>query len=97
MKKIKKKLPFIIFVLCFLPYVLILAMSVYYAFAGYEIRTFVTGELIETFYGLEAFCRCATAAFEILWYVWIIPLCLIYQAVYLFVRFYLCDKMKNSD
>lgn len=97
MKKIIKKLPFIIFVLCFLPYALILAMSVYYAFAGYEIRTFVTGELIETFYGFEAFCKCATAAFGILWYVWIIPLCLIYQAVYLFVRFYLWDKRKNSD
>ncbi len=97
MKITARKVSFAVFLLCFLPYVFIIGVSTYYAIAGYEVRAFLSGELVKTLYGMQAFAESATFLIAVFWYFAIIPMCLAYQVIYLLVRFILWDKKKNGD
>lgn len=96
-KIIARKILFVLFLLCFLPYVFVLAVSTYYAIAGYEVRAFLSGELIKTLYGAQAFAELAIFLLAILWYFAIIPICLAYQVIYVIAKLILSNKKKNGD
>lgn len=72
----KKKIPKIILILSFAPYVFCLGYGIYSAFAGF---TFFWS----TSYGFEAFTNSMVIMAFLLCYYPIIPPCLIYQLVYL--------------
>lgn len=96
-KRFLKKLPKVLFLLCFLPYLFLAGAGIYYAFFGWEEFVLFSTREPQIFYGIEAFCQSALFWLYFLWYLWVIPACLIYQAIYLAVKFYLWVKKKNSE
>lgn len=73
-----KKIPKIILILSFAPYVFLLLCGIYSAFAGF-------GFFFSTSYGFQGFMDSIfLMGFLLCWYP-VLPSCLIYQLVYLFV------------
>lgn len=97
MKRFLKKLPKVLFLLCFLPWAFILIMGIYCAVFGYESREFLANEVTEIYYGAQGFAKGVHSCLVVFWYLGIILACLVYQGAYLFVKFYLWDKNKNSE
>jgi len=79
--KIKK----IILYITFTPYVYILLISIYHAIFGYDVYTLILPTYVETIYGLEAFKEVFILNLLGLTFIPIIPICLIYQLVYLII------------
>ncbi len=97
MKSFFKKTSKILFWLCFLPYAFILVNGIYHAIVGYENRAFVTGDIISTYYGMDAFLESVTVSYLFLLYFGIIPACAVYQVVYFIATLYFNNKNKNRD
>lgn len=81
----KKKLEKIIFILSFLPYILILLISLYVAIFGDNVYT-ISGEKYGVF-GLDVFLNWLTELIYV-YCVWIpiLPVVAIYQVIYLMVK-----------
>ncbi|MDE6519135.1 MAG: hypothetical protein K2K91_01560 [Ruminococcus sp.] len=73
----KKKIPKIILILSFIPYAFVLLYGVYSAFFGFE--------FFATSYGFQGFSDSIIIMTILLCYFPVIPICLIYQLVYLTV------------
>lgn len=78
-KKIFKAL----FIISFIPYVILLLISLYYAFFGYDVYTLILPVYVKTIYGVEAFLETLTVNVLTLFYIPIIPILLIYQIAYI--------------
>jgi len=79
--KIKK----IILFITFLPYIYILLLSTYHAIFGYDVYTLILPTYVKTIYGIEAFKEVFILNLLGLTFIPIIPICLIYQIVYLII------------
>lgn len=84
MKNRKLSISKIIFWCSFIPYIVIILISLYYAINGHDVKAFVSGDYIRTDYGLTAFLNVG------LWLVcWssmvvpIIPIMFIYQIIFI--------------
>lgn len=57
MKENRRKVSKVIFIISFIPYIIMILFALYYAIAGEEIYTFLSHEYIRTDYGIEVFMR----------------------------------------
>lgn len=80
----KKKIFGVIFKLSFIPYVILVLISIYYAIAGYDVYTWILPEYVRTIYGLEAFAETLSLnVFSLCFVLPILPVIIIYQLVYI--------------
>ena len=50
----KKKIFKVLFFISFLPYIILILISIYHAILGYDIYTWINHQYIETIYGIDA-------------------------------------------
>lgn len=82
----KKKIFRVIFKLSFIPYVILMLISIYYAIAGYDVYTWILPEYVRTIYGLEAFAESLLLNVLMLCFRFpILPVLIVYQLVYITV------------
>ena len=79
------KLKKIILFITFIPYLYILSLSIYHAIFGYDVYTLILPVYVKTIYGIEAFREVFIINLLGLTFIPIIPICLIYQIVYLII------------
>lgn len=88
------KLKKIILIISFLPYIYILLLSFYHAIFGYDVYTLILPVYVKTIYGIEAFREVFIIKLLTLTFIPIIPICFIYQLVYLII--FLFKKYKKQ-
>lgn len=82
----KKKIFKIIFVLSFLPYIILVLISIYYACFGYDVYTWILAEYVRTIYGMDAFIETLFwNSLMLCLYIPILPIVVIYQIIYVVV------------
>lgn len=86
MSKKKVKISRIIFIISFVPYIILILISLYYAIFGYDVYTWILPVYKGTIYGFDAFRETLLWNLIILCYIPILPILLIYQLIY-FVRY----------
>lgn len=91
--KNKKRNFKIIFMLSFTPYIILLAISLYYAIFGHEVYAFLGGH-IRTDYGITAFLDTLTWNALRLCYIPILPIIATYQIIYIIIHFIKYQKNK---
>ncbi|NLK23665.1 MAG: hypothetical protein GX309_06715 [Clostridiales bacterium] len=74
----------IVFFISFIPYIWILLRALYYSIFGYKKFTWVLSYYVGTDYGIEAFKNSIILDGFALCICGIIPICVIYQIVYIF-------------
>lgn len=90
----KRKIYKIIFIISFLPYVILLLISLYHAIFGYDLYTMILPTYVKTLYGMEAFLQTLIWNSIRLCFIPILPICLIYQLIYLIT--YIFKKITTS-
>ncbi len=90
-----KKVPFIILLISFLPYIAILGYGLYSAIFGYDVYTLILPTYVKTIYGLDAFLEAITVLGLVFLFVPVIPICAVYQLCYIIVKIIL--KLKNKS
>ena len=85
--KNKRKISKTFFILSFLPYIILVLISSYYAIFGNDIYAFMGG-YIRTDYGMTAFLDTLTWNCLILTFIPILPISLIYQIIYILIYIY---------
>ncbi len=90
-----KKIPFIILLISFIPYIAILGFGLYSAIFGYDVYTWILPTYVETLYGLDAFLEAVTVLSLVLSFYLVLPLCLLYQLGFAAVKIIL--KLKNKS
>lgn len=63
MNKNKKRVSRVIFIIFFIPYMIMILFALYFAIHGDKVYTFVTHEYIRTDYGISVFIRLMTMLF----------------------------------
>ncbi len=91
---VKKKIPQIIFWLSFMPYLLLLGYSIYHAIFGYDVYTMILSQYVETLYGWDAFLRVLLWTGFAMCIIPVLPVCLLYQILYLFI--YIIKRLKSK-
>ena len=91
--KNKRKIFKTIFILSFLPYIILVLISSYYAIFGNDIYAFMGG-YIRTDYGMKAFLDTLTWNCLILTFIPVLPIIAIYQIIFIII--YVINKFKNS-
>lgn len=95
-RKLKKKRIYkILFIVSFLPYIILLAISLYHAIFGYDVYTLILPTYVKTIYGIEAFVSTLFWNALALCFIPIIPICLLYQIIIL-VK-YIIKKIKDRS
>ena len=82
----KNKIAKIIFVLSFLPYVILILISLYHAIFGYDVYTLIKPQYIRTSYGTEAFGESLVWNSLVLCVIPVLPIVLIYQIIYIVIK-----------
>ncbi len=90
--QVKKKVLRIVLVISLAPYLFLVGYSLYYAIFGYDLYTMILPEYIRTIYGWEAFSHVFIWTGIVLCFIPVLPICLLYQIIYLFV--YLIKRQK---
>lgn len=84
MNKNKKRLSKIIFILSFIPYIIMILFSLYFAIGGEKIYTFMSHEYIRTDYGMPVFIKSMSMLVYIGTFKFpILPILIIYQIVFI--------------
>lgn len=83
--KNKSKISKIIFIFSFLPYIILLLISLYYTIFGYEVYTFV-GVYVRTIYGIEAFLDTLVWNALVLCIIPVLPTVAIYQIIFIIIK-----------
>jgi hypothetical protein len=79
----KEKIYKILLVISFLPYVLLILISLYHSIFGYDVYTLILPTYVKTIYGMEAFISTLSWNALLLCFLPILPICLLYQIIYL--------------
>ncbi len=82
---VKIKMIRILFWLSFAPYVFLLCYSTYHAIFGYPVYSFIMHHYVETIYGWDAFLMVFIWTGIALCFIPVLPICLLYQIIYLFI------------
>ena len=85
----KNNITKIIFILSFLPYIILVVISLYHAIFGHDIYAFLGG-YIRTDYGVEAFLDTLVWNALGLCFIPVLPIVAIYQIIFIII------KMKNK-
>lgn len=83
----KKKIFKVLFFISFLPYIILILISIYHAILGYDIYTWINHQYVETINGIDAFTETLFwngITFSI---IPILPISLIYQIIYIVIYF----------
>lgn len=91
----KRKIYKIIFIISFLPYIVLLLISLYYAIFGYNIYTLILPTYVKTIYGIEAFVEALFWNSLGLFFIPILPICIIYQLIYFIT--YIIKKINHKE
>jgi len=93
-----KKFLFILFIISFIPYIVLLGYGIYSAIFGYDVYTLILPTYVETLYGLDAFLEAITVLGLTLIFIPIIPVCIIYELLYSVIKlfFYFRNKRKTN-
>lgn len=84
MNKNKIRVSKIIFIISFIPYIIMILFSLYFAISGEEIYTFMRQEYIRTDYGIPVFIRSMSMLIYIgTFIVPILPILIVYQIVFI--------------
>ncbi len=81
-----KKILSIIFIISFIPYIILLGYGIYSAIFGYDVYTWILPTYVETIYGLDAFLEAVTVLGLSLIFIPVIPICIIYDIIYLALK-----------
>ena len=84
--KNKRKISKTIFILSFLPYIILVLISLYHAIFGQDIYGFLGG-YIRTVYGMEAFLNTLVWNSLGLCFIPVLPIIAIYQIIYVINKF----------
>ena len=76
----KNKIFKVIFILSFLPYIILALISLYYAIFGYDVYTWIKPVYTRTIYGMDAFFN--SLIWNLLSWIPILILVIIYQIIY---------------
>ena len=80
----KKRVSKIIFILSFIPYIIMILFSLYFAICGEEIYTFMRQEYIRTDYGIPVFVRSMSIlAYIGTFIVPILPILIVCQVIFI--------------
>ena len=90
----KRKLNKILLIISFLPYILLLLISLYHAIFGYYVYTLILPTYVKTIYGIEAFVSTLFWNALVVCFITILPICLLYQIVNLIT--YIIKKIKDK-
>lgn len=90
--KNKSKISKIFFILSFLPYMVLLLISLYYAIFGYEVHTFL-GAYVRTVYGIAAFLDTLVWNALVLCVIPVLPTVAIYQIIFTIIK--IKNKLKQ--
>lgn len=83
----RKKIFKVLFLISFLPYIILILISIYHAILGYDVYTWINHQYIETIYGIDALTETLFwngITFSI---IPILPISLIYQIIYVVIYF----------
>lgn len=94
-----KRIFSVIFIISFIPYIILIGYGIYSAIFGYDVYTWILPTYVGTLYGLDAFLEAVTVLGLYLIFIPIIPICAIYEVVYLILKsvFYFRNKSKTSE
>lgn len=92
----KNKILKVMLYISFLPYITILLISIYHAIWGYDVYTWILPEYVETIYGIEAFLETMVLNILRLWYIPVLPICLIFQIICI-ISYLLKRKKSNKN
>ena len=81
----KKNITKIIFILSFLPYIILILVSLYYAIFGHDVYAFL-GVYIRTDYGVKAFLDTLLWNVLTLCYIPVLPVISVYQILYIIIN-----------
>ena len=90
----KSKVFKLIFKISFLPYIILILISLYYAIFGYDVYTWILPTYVKTIYGIEAFINTITWNFLDLCIIPIIPIIALYQIIYILLFIIRKNKQK---
>ena len=89
----KGKITKIIFILSFLPYIILILISLYYAIFGHNVYAFLGG-YIRTDYGIKAFLDTLIWNVLRLCFIPVLPAVVIYQMIFLIIK--IKNKLRKS-
>ncbi len=90
----KEKINKILLIISFLPYVLLILISLYHSVFGYDVYTLILPTYVKTIYGMEAFLSTLSWNALLLCFIPILPICLLYQIINLTI--YIINKIKHK-
>lgn len=90
----KNKILKLLFKISFLPYIILILISLYYAIFGYDVYTWILPTYVKTIYGIEAFINTITWNFLGLCIIPIIPIIALYQIIYILLFIIRKNKQK---
>ena len=90
----KNKIFKVLFIISFLPYVVLILISIYYSIFGYNSGLMFSSPII---YGIEAFGQSLFWNSLTLCFIPILPIVLIYQIVYVIIKVVKKNKTKMKD
>ena len=82
----RKKIAKIIFILSFLPYIILILISLYHAVYGYDVYTLIKPQYVRTIYGIEAFGESLVWNALVLCVIPVLPIVFIYQITYIIIN-----------
>lgn len=91
----KKKLLKIVLWLSFIPYLFLIIYSLYYAIFGYDVYTMILPQYVRTTYGWDAFFEVFVWTALILCFIPVLPICFLYQIIYLIKSFINLTRAKK--
>ncbi len=93
-----KRIFSVIFIISFIPYIILIGYGIYSAIFGYDVYTWILPTYVGTLYGLDAFLEAVTVLGLSLFFIPIIPICAIYEIIYLILKaiFHFRNKSKIS-
>ena len=95
--KNKKRISKIIFILSFLPYIVLILISLYYAIFGHDVYAFLGG-YIRTDYGMTAFLDTLIWNVLSLCFIPVLPVIATYQIIFIIIHLirYIKNKKKKT-
>ena len=90
----KNKILKLLFKISFLPYIILILISLYYAILGYDVYTWILPTYVRTIYGIEAFIETLTWNFLVLCFIPIIPIVALFQIIYIVL--FIIRKIKKN-
>lgn len=95
-KKVLTKVTKIILFLSFIPFLFLIGYSLYHSIFGYDVYTMILPQYLRTIYGMDAFQEVFLWTALALCFIPVLPICFLYQIIYLIIHLVKNHRKKSS-